>query len=136
MRIYAVADIHGRKERIEMIRRNILNIKPDVLVIAGDIITFFGAGPVFDKLNEMSVPVLAIRGNTDPSGMERLMEKYPNISSLHLKQITVNGISFAGASGTVPIPFRSRICLFEQQLIDKLEPLAEKGSVLVIHPPP
>jgi Icc-related predicted phosphoesterase len=136
MRIYAVADIHGRRERVEMIRRNVFKFKPDVLVVAGDIITFFGAGPVFDKLNDMSVPVLAIRGNSDPSGMERLMEKYPNISSLHLRQITVNGVSFAGASGTLPIPFRSRICLFEEQIIDKLEPLAENASVLVIHPPP
>ncbi len=37
MRIYAVADVHGRPGRIENIRKTISEIRPDVLVVAGDI---------------------------------------------------------------------------------------------------
>ena len=37
MRIYAVADVHGKSTRIEGIRKTISEFKPDVLVVAGDI---------------------------------------------------------------------------------------------------
>ena len=37
MLIYAVADIHGQRDRIALIRSKILEYKPDVLVVAGDI---------------------------------------------------------------------------------------------------
>ena len=50
MRIYAVADIHGRAERLKRIKENILTLNPDVLVIAGDITNFTGFRPVIDRL--------------------------------------------------------------------------------------
>ena len=34
MLIYAVADIHGRRDRVALIRSKILKHKPDVLVVA------------------------------------------------------------------------------------------------------
>jgi Icc-related predicted phosphoesterase len=136
MRIYATADIHGQKKRIALIRENLFRLKPDVLVIAGDISNAVGMARIIDQLNDMPVPVLAIRGNTDLARMDRLMELYPNISSLHLEEITVNGVSFTGVSGTVPLPFHSRIRLREAGLMKKFESLVKSDSVVIAHPPP
>ncbi len=37
MRIYAVADIHGKPEKIALVREKTEALKPDALVVAGDI---------------------------------------------------------------------------------------------------
>ncbi len=136
MRIYAVADIHGRSDKIELIRGNTLQLNPDVLVVAGDITNYTGSAEILAQLNDIPVPVLAVRGNTDLSGVEKLLENFPNISPLHLKQVTIGSTPFVGLSGCIPIPFSSRICLNQVQVIKKLRPLIKSNSVLVAHPPP
>ena len=136
MRIYAVADIHGRQDRMALIRKNILKHKPDVLIAAGDITHFTRPYPAVDQLNGMPVPVLAIRGNTDLARVEGLFERFPNISPLHLKEITIKNICIVGLSGTLPLPFASRICLREENTLKKIAPLLKKDAVLVVHPPP
>jgi len=136
MRIYAVADIHGRSDKIELIRGNTLQLNPDVLVVAGDITNYTGSAGILAQLNDIPVPVLAVRGNTDLSGVEKLLENFPNISPLHLKQVTIGSTPFVGLSGCISIPFSSRICLNQVQVIEKLRPLIKSNSVLVAHPPP
>ncbi|MBW2589153.1 MAG: metallophosphoesterase family protein [Deltaproteobacteria bacterium] len=136
MRIYAVADIHGRSDKIALIRGNTLQLNPDVLVVAGDITSYTGSAEILAQLNDIPVPVLAVRGNSDLSRVEKLLETFTNISPLHLKQVTIDGTPFIGVSGCVPIPFSSRICLNEMQVIEKLKPLIKSNSVLVAHPPP
>lgn len=136
MRIYATADIHGQKRRIALIRENIFRHKPDVLVIAGDISNVVHPARIIAQLDDMPVPVLAIRGNTDLARMDHLMEAHPNISSLHLREVFVNGACFTGVSGTIPLPFHSKISFREESLMKKLEPLVKSGSVVLAHPPP
>ncbi len=136
MRIYAVADIHGRSDKIALIRGNILQLDPDVLVVAGDITNYIGSAGILAQLNDIPVPVLAVRGNTDLSRIENLFEDFPNIYPLHLKQVTIGSTPFVGLSGCIPIPFSSRICLNQVQVIEKLRPLIKSNSVLVAHPPP
>ena len=136
MRIYAVADIHGRSDKIALIRSNTLQLNPDVLVVAGDITNYTGSAGILAQLNDIAVPVLAVRGNTDLSRVENLLENFPNISPLHLKQVTIGSTPFVGVSGCIPIPFSSRICLNQVQVFEKLNPLIKSNSVLVAHPPP
>ena len=136
MRIYAVADIHGRHERIELISDNIEKFKPEVLVVAGDITNYGRPVETLAQLNEMPVPILAVRGNTDPARIEKLLEQYPKISPLHLKEVNLNGIGFVGVSGTVPIPFSSRLSWREGRVREKVDPLLNRHSVLVAHTPP
>ena len=136
MRIYAVADIHGRSDKIELIRDNTMQLNPDVLVVAGDITNYTGSAGILAQLNDIAVPVLAVRGNTDLSRVENLLENFPNISPLHLKQVTIGSTPFVGVSGCIPIPFSSRICLNQVQVFEKLNPLIKSNSVLVAHPPP
>jgi Icc-related predicted phosphoesterase len=136
MRIYAVSDLHGRKDRIARIRENISDLRPDVLVIAGDITNYTDSRSVINHLNDMPVPVLAVRGNTDFSRVETLIERAPNISSLHLNTIELKGVTFAGVSGTIPLPFYSKICFFEKRIIERIEDHLGKETVFVAHPPP
>ena len=136
MRIYAVADIHGKQARIARIRQVISELKPDALVVAGDITGYVNSDSVMNRLNEMPVPVLAIRGNTDIKKVDRLLDLYPNTSSLHLKEQKINGVQFVGVSGTIPVPFSSRLGWREKKIINTLAVLVDNNVVLVVHSPP
>jgi len=136
MNIYAVADIHGKPAKIAGIRKVILELKPNALVVAGDITNYFNSTDVIDQFNRMPVPVLAIRGNTDQKKVDRLLDYYPNTSSLHLKGQKMNGVKFVGVSGTIPVPFSSRIGLREKKIINTLAALLDNNAVLVVHSPP
>jgi Icc-related predicted phosphoesterase len=136
MRIYAVADIHGQSHKIELIRNNTLKLNPDVIVVAGDITNYVGSIRILTLLNDIPVPVLAVRGNSDLPRIENLFEYFSNISPLHLKRVTIDGTPFVGVSGCIPIPFSSRICLNQAQIFEKLKPMIKNNSVLVAHPPP
>jgi len=136
VRIYAVADVHGRPARIERIRRHIIHYAPDVLVIAGDITSYRYPRQVLSQFDRLPIPVLVVRGNTDLRRMEDLFGGFNNIFSLHLNCIKIQGVNFVGASGTVPVPFRSRVALREKRLISQLKFLLDRESVFIAHPPP
>lgn len=136
MRIYAVADIHGKSKRIEQIREQISAHGPDLLVVAGDMARFFHPKPAVAELARLGLPVLAIRGNSDRNRVERLMEAAENIKSLHLRRHEIAGIAIAGIGGTIPIPFRSRIAFREEALVRQFVQIARNADVWVAHPPP
>jgi Icc-related predicted phosphoesterase len=136
MRIYAVADIHGKADRIALVKEKLSHIKPDALIIAGDITNYSNSATVIEQFNNMSVPILAIRGNTDLPKVDRLLDHYPNTTSLHLKEYKIKEIGFVGVSGTIPIPFNSRISICEKQIMTALSARIDNKSVLVAHPPP
>jgi Icc-related predicted phosphoesterase len=91
---------------------------------------------VIKALSDMPVPVIAVRGNTDLPVVDRLIDRYPNVSNAHLKKIAVKDRWFIGMGGTVPVPFRSRIRFREKRALQKAGALLNKTSVLVVHPPP
>ncbi|MCF8037390.1 MAG: metallophosphoesterase family protein [Desulfobacteraceae bacterium] len=136
MKVYAVADIHGEASRLDRIEANIDRFAPDCLVVAGDIINWVKAAPVYSRLNRLPVPVLAVCGNTDPFGQEKHLRAYPNIRSLHLKRLYLGGIPICGIGGTIPVPFSSRIRLLERRLIRDARHLVDRHTLLVVHPPP
>ena len=136
MRIYAVADIHSKASRMAKIKRIMSELKPDVLVVAGDISNYFNPGAAIERLARMPAPVLAVRGNSDLQKVDRLLDFHANTSSLHLKNQSINGINFIGVSGTVPIPFDTRVSWQEKKIFTALHALVTDNSVLVVHPPP
>jgi len=136
MRIYGVADLHARPDRMDRVRRNIYEHKPDVLVIAGDMTSYRHPAAVLVQLQLLPVPVLAVRGNTDLKRMETLFDAYSNIFSLHLTRIQILGINFSGVSGTIPVPFRSRIGLWQKKVMHQASALVDRESVFIAHPPP
>ena len=118
------------------IQETIQALRPDLLVAAGDITRFTHPEATLAQLSEMSLPVLAIRGNSDWSKVDTLIEQHPHIHSLHLKKVCVNGVGFVGINGTIPVPFRSRVSMKEKRSLDALESLLDGHSILVAHPPP
>ncbi len=136
VRIYAVADIHGRLNRLGTIRDAIMGLTPDLLVIAGDITGYADSAGILSSLNDLSLPVLAVRGNTDSRRMEKLCGSYPNIDSLHLKKIVMEGLPFVGVGGAIPIPFSSRFRFREGHVEKALSSMVERDTWLVVHPPP
>jgi uncharacterized protein len=136
MRLYAVADIHGRADRMAAIKNNIKVYRPDLLVAAGDITNFARILPVISELGDLSIPVLAIRGNTDLKRVEYQMLSKGNIHFLNHCALTFQGVHFTGISGALPIPFRSRIAFREASIWSRLLPLITPETVLIAHPPP
>jgi Icc-related predicted phosphoesterase len=136
MLIYAVADIHAKTEHLELIRSTVEFHRPDVLVVAGDIFNYLHPVPVLEALNDLGVCVLAVRGNSDPAYVSPYFNAYSNIRLLHASRVAFFGISFAGLSGTIPVPFRSRVGFREKHLIEKIRPLMDQSTVLIAHPPP
>ena len=136
MRIYAVSDIHGNAEKLSKIRRNVAEHNPDVLVVAGDITNYHGHRRVVSGLNDMGLPVLAVRGNSDLPVVDRLLRAFPRTGSLDLKETVLNGVRFTGVSGAIPVPFRTRLRWIERPVLEQMLGLVQGHSILVAHPPP
>lgn len=136
MILYAVADVHGKRENLDRIERTVREKQPDVLVAAGDVATRRDAAPVLERLDGLAVPVMLVRGNMDPPGLDIEAERYGNIRSLHRSEIVVGGVPFAGVSGTIPVPFRTRVTFREDRDLADLRPRVHRETVLVAHPPP
>ena len=136
MRIYAVSDIHGRRERILKIQENVSKHQPDVLVVAGDIASYRGHRFVLSRLNELGMPVLAVRGNSDWPSVDRVLASLQRTQSLHLQEAVLKGVRFTGVSGTIPVPFRTRLRWIEKPVLERMLSFVKAHSILVTHPPP
>ena len=104
MRFYSVADIHAKQRRLSTIRDVIRRHKPDALIVAGDLTNFRKTAYMVRILDNLGLPVLAVRGNTDRRHIEQCLDRFENTSSLHLVKKEIAGVSFAGFGGTIPIP--------------------------------
>lgn len=135
MRIYAVADLHGKPERLSIVRREAAEIRPDVVAVAGD---YAGRDPVraFEDLAGMECPVLIVQGNMDGAVREEDLAPYSRLRLLHLQRVCAGGFPFVGVSGTLPLPFDSRFRLRGKSLMADLESLLDVRDILLVHPPP
>jgi uncharacterized protein len=136
MRIYAVADIHGKTDVIERIKRVIDKEAPDVMVIAGDITRYLFPLKVLSRLEEIRIPVFAVRGNSDLKSVETLIKQQGKIILLSQTPLEYQGKRFIGLNGTLPLPFVSKVSLFEEKQLRDIEPLITPETILVAHPPP
>lgn len=136
MRIYAVADIHGKPEHMETIYTILDQYHPELMVVPGDMTHFFNWSTVLSQLDSLPVPVLVIRGNTDLKRIESRINKAANITLLTQTPLQVKGFSFVGTSGTLPLPFANRIGLNENKQLSALPCPMEPDTVLVVHTPP
>lgn len=134
--IYAVADLHGRRDAVRSVRENVARHRPDVIVVAGDITGLFRPSATVEALAGLDMPVLAVRGNSDLRRVDRLVDAMPGCRSLHGRAETVAGVRFVGIGGTIPVPFHSRIDWRERALLDRMRPLVDSRAVLVTHTPP
>lgn len=136
MRIYAVADIHGREGRFSLIREKAVETEADLIVMAGDIAGFLSRRRIPEYVNTMPVPVFYVRGNSDSRGTDRMMSRFPHVTHLHERKVNCRGICFGGISGAFLLPFESRLCLAEKRMTARLAHFFSDVSILVTHPPP
>jgi len=136
MRIYAVADIHGKTKKIEKIKRVISEEAPDILIIAGDITNYFAPLKTLDQLKDIPIPILSIRGNSDLNRVEGLLRDQKNIALLNHVPVTYQDVRFLGLNGTIPLPFLSKICFRETQRLNRVKHSITPETILVVHPPP
>ncbi len=139
MKIYAAADLHAKPQRLLRLKKNIFRHNPDLVILAGDITHFFNPQKTIDFLDQMDVPILAVRGNTDFKRVERRIEKTRNITLLGTSPLKIKDLSFSGTGGTLVLPFASRICFGENRVLEQLaQGLCPPcpGHVVVVHPPP
>lgn len=95
MRIYATADLHGRPDRIQAVREAVEHLRPDVLVLAGDL-THSGRGrEALDLLELPDLLVLAIPGNMDPLDVDQAIARSP-AGSLQRGGVEYRGVRFGG----------------------------------------
>jgi uncharacterized protein len=136
VRLLAVADLHARAARLDRLEAAVRRLAPDAVVVAGDITSYLAPEPVIARLARLPVPVLAVRGNTDLPVVDLLLDHHAGTRRLHLEPCAVRGVRVVGVSGTVPIPFATRLGWAEGDALRRLEPLVDAGTVLVAHPPP
>jgi Icc-related predicted phosphoesterase len=136
MRIYAVADIHGKPDKIQKIKDVINQEKPDILVIAGDITNYLSPLKILKQLKNIPVPILCVRGNSDLKPLEGHLQSQKNTVLLTHVPVSYRAYSFLGLSGTIPLPFLSKIGFQEKKRLDCLKPMITKKTILVVHPPP
>jgi Icc-related predicted phosphoesterase len=132
MRIYAIADMHGKDALYRVALEKTRELCPDLVVAAGDLGTLRRPEKALEALAALPAPVLAVRGNTDPPRMERLLTERKGMRSLHLAEET----PLVGVGGALPLPFRTRLGLWESEALCWLMERLREGSVLVAHPPP
>jgi len=136
MRIYAVADIHGKAKKISKIKQVISQKYPDILVIAGDITNYFSPLKTLAMLSEIPIPILCIRGNSDFFNVEGLIHHQKNTTLLGHLPFVYEDTGFIGLNGTIPLPFGSKICFKEKNRLDDIKPYINRQTILVVHPPP
>ena len=136
MRIYAAADLHARPERLRRVSEAVAVLRPDLLVLAGDICQYRRPAEMLDRLNALGLPVLAVRGNSDPKRVESMGAVGRRITFLHLRTTTVGGVPFVGIGGTALLPFSSRIAWRAHAAARQLARRITPETVLVTHPPP
>ena len=136
IRIYAAADIHSRPSRLTRMDRIIRTEKPHVLVLAGDLINYRRPSRVAAWIRSLALPVLVIRGNTDPRRHWEAFRQIPHVRDLHLTTVALHGCRFAGVGGTFILPLRSKLAFREVPAISRLVHLLHPGGILVTHPPP
>lgn len=134
-RIYGAADIHGKAERLAELEKNVMELKPDLLVLAGDITGFFQKNQTLKKLKSLNVETVAVRGNSDMLISDRDFLAF-DIVPLHLATVRKEGLKIVGISGALPLPFHTRIRLREHCLEKELMAMVDKDTILVSHPPP
>ena len=130
-----MSDIHGKASRLEAVERNVAALRPDLLVLPGDITGPFFKERALERLAGLGVEVLAVRGNSEWFMPDDAFSSC-GMTSLHLREVKKGDISFAGVGGAVPLPFRTRVRFSEARLIDSLWNLVDQDSVFVTHPPP
>ncbi|MDJ0781550.1 MAG: metallophosphoesterase [Desulfosarcinaceae bacterium] len=135
MRILAVADLHGKAERLDTLAHWTAEWTPDAVIVAGDLAAPRDLVPALARLNTLALPVYLIAGNSDGRRLAERMAPFANLTRLSDAPLRCGEAHLTGLGGTLPLPFASRLCWRESARLARLAP-APRPFILVVHPPP
>jgi Icc-related predicted phosphoesterase len=131
------SDVHGDRDACW----DIVNQAPevDVVVGAGDFCVMRrNIGPPIDVLSNIDTPTVLVPGNAETE--EQLQEacaEWDSVHVLHGDGCTVNGLSFYGLGGGVPVtPFGNWSYDLTEAEAEEMLADCPEGAVLVSHSPP
>jgi len=146
MQILASADLHGDLDIYEWLVGVAVNTKPDVLVMAGDLLNGSGvfgtveeaqranALEILNIISRVNQPVLYLMGNDDMIELEPNMD---SIQSINNTSIEIGGLNFVGYQYS--LPFMGGIFEKSEDSIrddlSSLYSLVDDRTVLVTHSP-
>lgn len=110
----------------------------DVVVGAGDFASVrLGLNGALEPLHAIEVPLVLIPGNNESEGeLIKACEDWTNATVLHGSKTRIDGVTFFGLGGGVPVtPFPWSFDLSEREADEKLESCPGE-CVLVVHSPP
>jgi Icc-related predicted phosphoesterase len=137
MKLLLFSDLHcdaeAARRLVEMAR------EADVLVGAGDFASVRrGIATCIEVLREVTKPAVLVAGNNETT--EELTEacrEWPSAQVLHGSGTTIDGVSFFGLGGGVPVtPFGSWSYDFTDKEAEHLLKNCPPGCVLLSHSPP
>lgn len=135
MHILFITDIHSRNAGFDRLPA------ADAAILGGDLTQFGSAADVrciVEAVTTRFPRVLAVLGNCDPPAGEGVLDEFA--VALHLRAVTVGGITFAGIGGSNRTPFRTPYEWGDDEMSGLVQqlPAAAPGCplVLVSHAPP
>jgi len=135
-RFYCVADLHGHSDRLRVLETALNRHQPDALILAGDVLGFRSAARHNTYFSNLGLPVFCVLGNTDHPWADRYLPVCSRMRILRDERIRFRDVDIVGISGTVPLPFHSRIGIRETGRVQRLMGKIDRNTVLVCHPPP
>jgi Icc-related predicted phosphoesterase len=137
MKLLLFSDLHSDFSRASKLVE--LSRKVDVVVGAGDYcLARRGLGDIIAALVPIPKPTVLVPGNADSyEEMARACRSWPNAHGLHGGQTIVDGVTFYGIGGGIPItPFGAWSYDFSENEAKKLLADLPSGAVLISHSPP
>jgi len=140
MIIFAISDLHGCADKLEMVENRISSA--DLVVVAGDLTKHHTVDEAMQQLaviNSYNSNIIAVHGNWDnPSVLEQLQKKG---ICLHADGKIIGDIGFFGVGGSSPTPMNTPSEYSEKQITAWLQKGFAKvqnasKKILVTHSPP
>jgi len=137
MKLLVFSDIHADLHAASNLVKRAVDV--DVVVGAGDyVMPRQGLGEMITTLKKIERPVVLVSGNCENTDdLKSACRAWQNVHVLHGEQIAIDGMSFYGIGGGIPItPFGSWSYDFSEAEASNLLEDCPSGGVLISHSPP
>ena len=137
MKLLVFSDIHADLHAASNLARRSVDV--DVVIGAGDyIMPRQGLGEMITAFMKIEKPIVLVSGNCENThDLKSACRGWQNAHVLHGEQVTIDGMSFFGIGGGIPItPFGSWSYDFSEDEAAQLLENCPSGGVLISHSPP
>ena len=137
VKLLLFSDVHTNKDHCLGLVR--MSRKADIVIGAGDIGSLrMGLEKTIQWLSGIEIPTLLVPGNAESfDELEKACKIWPSATVLHGTGIELEGISFFGIGGGIPVtPFGSWSFDFTEEEAEALLSKFPENGVLITHSPP